>query len=183
MPRPFARAACLALALALAFLVAAGQNRRGGVPLPERYEDKERGYVVRYPADYEMQDGLDASTKVFASPEDRELDIFRENFAVLVRGYDKPVSLAEARVAVKKEMEAQGAKLTDSGDRAKLAGRDAHRFVWSIRLGGFDLLLVQLVTTVKDRVYVVTYAFERGSEHRHRPTADAMANAFEITYK
>ena len=181
MPRHLARVACLALALAC--LAAAAQNRRGGAPLPERHEDKERGYVVRHPADYEMQDGVDASTRVFAAPSDGDLDVFRENFAVLVRSYDRQVPLAEAREALRKEMAAQGAQLTDGSDRAKLAGRPAHRYVWSIRLGGFDLILVQLVTTVKDRVYVVTYTFERGSEHRHRPAADAMVNAFEITYK
>ena len=168
------------LVLALACLVAAqGQNSQ----LSERYEDKEKGYVVRYPAAYEMQGGADASTTIFASPEDGQLDIFRENLAVLVRGYERDVAVAEARAALKKEMEAQGAKQTESDDRATLAGRDAHRYVWSMRLGGFDLILVQLVTSVKERVYVVTYTFEKGSEHRHRATADAMVRAFEITYK
>jgi len=153
------------------------------VQLPERHEDKDKGYVVRYPADYDLQDGADASTKVFAAPEDGELDVFRENLAVMVRGYDRDVPLAEAVTALKKEMEAKAATLTEESDKVKLSGREAHRCTWSLKLAGFDLVLVQLVTTVRDRVYVVTYTFESGREARHQPAARAMVDAFEITYK
>ena len=156
------------------------QQQRG---LTERYENKEMGYIVRYPADYELMRGADDATMVFASPADSELDIFRENLAVLVRSYDKLVSVEEARTALRQEMEAKGAKSTEAPQKAKLAGRDAYRMIWSLRLGGFDLTLVQLVTSVRGRVYVATYSFEVGREQRHRAAAAAMLDAFEITFK
>lgn len=151
--------------------------------LGERYEHKQFGYVVRYPSDYEMMPGHDDSTTVFASPADGELDIFRENLAVLVRSYDKIVSVEEARTALRQEMEAKGAKAAEPPQKVQLSGRDAFRFVWSLRLGGFDLTLVQVVTSVRGRVYVVTYSFEAGKEQRHRNVAGAMLDAFEIIYK
>ncbi len=176
IPRTVLAVLCLSLVAGAAL-----QQRRN--QLPQRYEHKEHGYVVHYPDDYEMQDGADASTKVFASGSDGEIDVFRENLAVMVRSYDRDVPLEEALEALKKEMEARTAKLVESADKVKLGGRDAHRCTWSLKLGGFDLVLAQLVTTVRDRVYVVTYTFEKGREQRHQAAAFAMASAFEITYK
>ena len=163
------------------FLATAPQQQRSG--LTERYEHKEMGYVVRYQSTYEVMRGADDATMVFASPSDSELDIFRENLAVLVRSYDKLVSAEEARTALRQEMEAKGARSTEAPKKVQLAGRDAYRFVWSLRLGGFDLTLLQVVTAVRGRVYVVTYSFEVGKEQRHRAVAGAMMDAFEITYK
>ncbi len=151
--------------------------------LSERYEHKDHGYVVRYPANYEQMDGGDDATKLFAAPSEGELDVFRENLSVMVRSYDRDVPLEEARTALKKEMEARGAKLKEESDQVKLSKQAAHRVSWSLNLGGFDLVLEQLVTTVRNRVYVVTFTYEDGAEQRHRAVANAMADAFEITYK
>lgn len=177
------RIAILALLLVLPSLLAATGQRQPVAALPERFEHKNQGYVVRYPADYELMDGADAQTRIFSSPAEDELDVFRENLAVMVRGYDREVPLEEARMALKKEMEAKSATLIEESDKVKLGGLAAHRCTWSMKLGGFDLVLVQLVTTVRDRVYVVTFTFESGREARHQPVARAMVDAFEITYK
>jgi hypothetical protein len=177
------RIAIFHLLLVLPSLLAAAGQRQPAGALPERFEHKEHGYIVRYPSNYEVMDGADAQTKVFSSPAEDELDVFRENLAVMVRSYDREVPLEEARTALKKEMEAKAATLTEESDKVKLGGLAAHRCTWSLKLGGFDLVLVQLVTTVRDRVYVVTFTFEAGHEARHQPVARAMVDAFEITYK
>lgn len=147
---------------------------------PQEHRNDEQRWKVKVPADWEVQKGADESQTLLVAPQEGELDIFRENVAVLVRRQEAKVSLKEAREATKREMEAAGAKLIDSDDKATLAGRDAHRFVWLLELGGFNLGLTQMVTVEADRVYLLTFSVEVGHQHRYANVATAIGNSFEI---
>ena len=149
--------------------------------LAQRHVDAARGYAVSYPSGYALEDGGDADTRLFVAPLQNRSDAFQESFAVRARRAAPGATLDEVRHALQAEMKAANAELVDSDDRAKLAGRAAHRYVWSLRLGDLDLSLVQVLCVANGRAYIVTFSVERGHEGQYRRVAEVMIAAFEIT--
>ena len=147
-----------------------------------RYLDAGGAFALSYPARWTPQPTRDPTLTAFAAPAEYRDDAFQETVSVRVQAYPdgKVPTPAEARAALREQMEARGATLGDSDGRATLAGRPAHRYTWAVDANGLRLTMVQLLAVDRGRLFVVTFTTQRGHEHIYRKAAEAMLAAFEI---
>ena len=168
-----------AVILALLCLAAAAPRE---AKLPEHYRDPAGRFAADYPSRWTVGATDKGALTVLTSPPEYKGDAFQETVGVGVERYadGKAPTPAEARSALARQMRARGAILTDSDGRAKLAGRDAHRFTWILDANGLRLTVVQLLTLDKNRLFVVTFTTQSGHEHIYRNPEQAMLDSFQI---
>ena len=147
----------------------------------ERYEDADAGWAVKYLDGWTVSPGQDAYTTKFEAPADEQIDVFFENFTVMARKQEGPVTTQQAIETIKPMLEKLGAKLLEEeAGNVRLAGQDAVRLVWSFQFGGIELRMAQLVTTVYDTVYLCTFTVEASKQQQYERTAHGMFDSFEF---
>ena len=97
-----------------------------------RFVDPDGRFTLVYPARWRQRDVSDRAVTAFVAPLEYRRDVFQETASVRVQTYPdgQAPTLAEARAALRREMEARNATLCDSDGRSKLSGRPAHRYTW-----------------------------------------------------
>jgi hypothetical protein len=148
----------------------------------ETFTHDEQGWSATFPADWTRKKGADEHTTTFKAPADEEIDLFQENFAVTVHQQEGHVPIATAAEFIETMMTKLGARKIERTDgNVRLSGHDAIRFIWALQFGGLDLRLAQLVASVDDRIYVVTFTVEAGKARQFEAVGHAMFNHFRIT--
>ena len=147
------------------------------------YRNADYGLEAQYPAGWKAVEGLMGTAVVFASPLESKEDKFSENVNIIVEDVS-----AHPGMTLGKYIERAKAKLAvfiteyspkDSRDSI-LAGQPAKMIEYTGRQGVFNLHILQAVTLVNGKAYVVTFTAEEGNYERYLPAAKRIIESIAI---
>ncbi len=147
------------------------------------YRNADYGLEARYPASWKAVEGLMGTAVIFASPLESKEDKFSENVNIIVEDVS-----AQPGLTLGKYIERAKAKLAvfiteyspkDSRDLI-LSGQPAKMIEYTGRQGVFDLHILQAVTLINGKAYVVTFTAEEANYERYLPDARRIIESIAI---
>lgn len=175
-----AAALVIPLAADAAPLGADGKAAQDAMPV---YRNADSGLEAQYPAGWKAVEGLMGAAVFFASPLESKEDKFSENVNIIVEDVS-----AHPGMTLGKYIERAKAKLAvfiteyspkDSRDSI-LSGQPAKLIEYTGRQGVFNLHILQSVTLIDGKAYVVTFTAEEDNYERYLPAAKRIMDSLAI---
>jgi hypothetical protein len=147
------------------------------------YTDAANGFTIKYPPDWEEQQGPEGAAVTFLSPREDAADKFRENINVLIQSLPDPdMSLQEYTdlSTTQGPQLIEGFKVLDQ-DEISLSGHAATRVHYSGGISGNDFEWEAVWLVEGGKAYVITFTAspDRFSDYLER--AQAALNSFQLT--
>ena len=148
-----------------------------------RYYDKEKGFSIQFPADWERIAGpqaMGAAILALSPPEGQE-DQYRENVNVFTDDAPAEKNLEEY---FQETMAGAHKLLTDlveyEKDQVTLGGVPARRIVISHRLGQVSVKAIEYVLVKGKRGYAITCSAAPEQFDKYKPTFEEIAKGFKL---
>jgi len=146
------------------------------------YENAGYGFSIKYPKGWDVLEGNEGSIVGFLSPQEDDLDLFRENVNIAVEqlGPRKVVLLEYAAVAIRqlRGVFKDDVKILVS-EKAFFAGRAAHKLVYNL-VSTYRLRIMHIWVFKKGSVYTVTYTADEGSFEEYLKIVQPVINSFKL---
>lgn len=148
-----------------------------------KYTDKQFGFSMKYPVDWEVMDGADGVAVSFYSPLDGEMDLFRENVNLVIRDFHlDPKSLQEyADTAILQLQVVFPGGIHLLENKPALFGfKRGQRVIYTTEGSGPDLKIMHVFFRGDGVSYQLTYAATESQFNRYRPMADRIFKSFQM---
>lgn len=148
-----------------------------------RYVNTKYNFQLKYPEGWTVDEGKNNTAVIFFSPKGSELDVFRDNFSVVVQDLSQnPMSFKKytemAIMQVKVVFQRQIDVVTS--ESTKVAGHQGYKFVFIGKSNIFDLQLM-IVWFIKEyNAYQFTYTSTAAEFDIYLPEIEAMINSFKL---
>lgn len=147
------------------------------------YENQTYSLKMEYPSTWKAAEGVAGAIVVFLSPLESKEDKFSENVNIIVEDVSahpgmtlgKYIELAKAKLAV--FITEYSPK--DSRDSI-LSGQPAKMIEYTGRQGVYNLHILQTVTLIDGKAYVVTFTAEEANYERYLPAAKRIIDSLAI---
>jgi serine/threonine-protein kinase len=151
------------------------------------YEDPNFGIKIKYPQSWARQEISNLITKevvAFISPGESDSDRFQEKIIISVEDLSSPLSLSEYTDKSKQEIMQQTSnyKILNEGDYT-LAGKAAHRVVYSSQDGDNKLKTMEVWMLKNYQAYSITYVAETDKYDKFFNTAEKMIKSLQVESK
>jgi hypothetical protein len=151
------------------------------VDLSQTYTNKDKGYSIVFPKNWEMKEkfmGLD----VFAlSPLEGDKDLFRENVNIITEDLTKPMSLDDyySMGLVNLKTLLTDFKEVESGN-IDVNGIPMKWIVYDHRMGEVKARVLQFIAVKDRRAYVVTFSAMPDDFAKYRPAFEQIAKTYKF---
>lgn len=150
-------------------------------PEPGRYYDKARGFSIKFPTGWDLQQENGGATIVALSPEENENDMFFESVSVTVEDLPYKVSLEEFAKENDKvrSTEFGGAQEEQRGDLA-LANAKAKWVLFTYEMQEGTVKTLDCCTVKGRRAYLIMCDSEPDKYDSYREILEGAATSFRI---
>ena len=148
------------------------------------YENPTHGIKINYPGDWDVIEDLPAPLVVgFISPLENSLDDIFDNVLISVGDLLSPMSLDDVTdlFIARNEKNVDNFKIIES-NATTLGGVPAHKIVFTGKPkdSPVDLEMMQVLTVIEKRFYMIQFFAEQGKYSDYLPTIQLMIDSFEI---
>lgn len=146
------------------------------------YVNQDFNIELKYPENYELQEGVMGVVAAFLSETKDSSDLFRENLNVIIQDLStQPMTLEEY---TNLSLDQIGVYITDSkiitSEETSLDGNPAHKVIYTGGQDQFDLKWMQIWTIVDDTAYILSYTAEANQFDNYFRIFNEMMNSFEV---
>jgi len=164
-----------------AWVLLGGAPRATPAEEPDRYTNKEKGFSIKFPADWERKEGMMGTAVLALSPQEGTADQFRVNVNVTIEDLPKTLSLDEYVAAALGALRKVLTDLEEHENSAmNVAGTPAKRLIFSHRMGAIKVKAMQCVLVKGTRGYVITCSAAPDQFDNYRPKFDEIVQSFRF---
>jgi len=148
------------------------------------YEDKQKRFSLKYPADWSIEEGKQGTAAIFLSQQENDLDYFRENVNIVVQFLDqnKPKQLnkySKDAIDQMKMVFGEGMIIVDSG-QVFFAGQTGYKAVFVLESPQMKMKYMSVWTIKGEYAYQFTYTTLLSQYDLYYPKVKKMIKSFRI---
>ena len=148
-----------------------------------QYTNDQHNFSIKYPASWTLGENINNAAVIFYSPQETELDIFRENVNIVVQDISKnPLSLKRYSKTAIRQMEAvfSNNMMILESEPMFFAGQEGYKFVFTGKTPETELQYMSVWTITGLTAYQVTYTALASQYDRHLPKVKRMIRSFHL---
>jgi hypothetical protein len=146
------------------------------------YKNAEHHFQMKYPRGWELKEGGEGgAVATFLSPQESDLDVFRENVTVTVENLGpRKMILREYAATAIHQLRAvfKDVKIIES-DKAFFAGKVAHKIVYTMTVT-YPLKIMHLFIFQGQNVYMFTYTAEAAHFDDYLEKLNTMMGSYSV---
>lgn len=147
-----------------------------------RFVEKDRGFAMEIPADWEKHQGDYGAALIALSPLEGNKDSFRENVNVVVEDLSSTMATKDYYKASQELMKkAFNEFKVEKTGVTRLNGTEFHWTLFVHRIGTLRARVLQHIAVSGKRAYVVTASAMPDKFNKYKPAFDATIASFRIT--
>ncbi|AWB44460.1 hypothetical protein DCC85_09635 [Paenibacillus sp. CAA11] len=145
------------------------------------YENAANGISIKYPSDWQLQEGASGSLAAFLSPAEGSDDVFQENVSLTVQDLSaQPMNLKQYVELSENQVKNMLKGTLEKNEATKLGDLDAHEFVYSATQNDYNLKFRQVFAVKNNKAYVATYAALEDSYDKFLDKATQTMDSLQI---
>jgi len=165
----------------VAWVLLGGAPRATAAEEPNRYTNKDKGFSITFPADWERKEGQMGTIVLALSPQEGPADQFRENVNVTIEDLPKTLSSDEYVEACLGTLRKVLTDLQEHENSAmNVADAPAKRLIFSHRMDAVKVKAMQCVLVKGTRGYVITCSAAPDQFDTYRPKFDEIVQSFRF---
>ena len=147
------------------------------------YINQNAGFKISYPKNWEVRENPEEGALVaFVSPSDGELDIFRENLAIMLQDISSnPMTFNKyTQLAINQLTSAGQIINVISSNPILVGGKDGHEFIYQIKTQQLDIQLLHVWVMEGNRVFQMNFASTAAQFDLYKDTVHKIINSFRL---